>query len=55
MNNHTNIELGCLNEYMKWILGDQVAEIHNSFQLHDSFIYIRSSFIRTSSLKIAKI
>lgn len=26
---------------MKWILEDQVAEIHNSFKLHDSFfIYI---------------
>lgn len=40
MNNHTNIELGCLNEYMKWILEDQVAEIHNSLKLHDSYFYI---------------
>ena len=36
---------------MKWILEDQVAEIHNSF----FYIYVRGSFIRTLSLKIAKI
>ena len=46
MNNHTNIELGCLNGCMKWILGDQVAEIHNSFKLHDSFFIYKKLFYK---------